>query len=214
MNKLFLALAILILLLGSSCSNKNTQPLNEEKKIKIIPFGRFTQVFNDLNDKQLLSAQQIGVKPVTSRVEAKKHKGLQEITSCELYRVDSLTHSIPFLVPRAKALLDTIGKNFIDSLENKGAGSYQVVITSILRAENDIVKLRKRNGNASENSAHRFGTTFDIAYARFERIDTRYIIPQEHLKHVLAEVLRDLRKKEKCYVKYEVKQGCFHVTSR
>jgi hypothetical protein len=27
-------------------------------------------------------------------------------------------------------------------------------------------------------------------------------------------VLRDLKKKEKCYVKYELKQACFHITAR
>jgi len=31
---------------------------------------------------------------------------------------------------------------------------------------------------------------------------------------VLSEVLRDLRKAEKCYIKYELKQGCFHITTR
>ena len=34
------------------------------------------------------------------------------------------------------------------------------------------------------------------------------------LKNVLGEVLRDLRKQNKCYVKYEVKQRCFHITTR
>ena len=34
------------------------------------------------------------------------------------------------------------------------------------------------------------------------------------LKLVLSEVLRDLREAERCYVKYELKQGCFHITTR
>ena len=34
------------------------------------------------------------------------------------------------------------------------------------------------------------------------------------LKLVLSEVLRDLRKADKCYIKYELKQGCFHITTR
>ena len=34
------------------------------------------------------------------------------------------------------------------------------------------------------------------------------------LKYVLCEVLRDLRQAERCAVKYEVKQGCFHITTR
>lgn len=34
------------------------------------------------------------------------------------------------------------------------------------------------------------------------------------LKLVLAEVLRDLKQADRCYVKYEIKQACFHITSR
>ena len=26
--------------------------------------------------------------------------------------------------------------------------------------------------------------------------------------------IRDLKKKDMCYVKYELKQGCFHITAR
>jgi hypothetical protein len=30
----------------------------------------------------------------------------------------------------------------------------------------------------------------------------------------LAEVLNDMRKQGRCYIKYEVKQSCFHITTR
>ena len=36
----------------------------------------------------------------------------------------------------------------------------------------------------------------------------------EKLKMVLSEVLYDLRQREMCYIKYEKKQGCFHLTVR
>ena len=36
----------------------------------------------------------------------------------------------------------------------------------------------------------------------------------EPMKRVLSEVLNDLRMEGKCYVKYERKQGCFHLTCR
>ena len=39
-------------------------------------------------------------------------------------------------------------------------------------------------------------------------------VDPDMLKMVLAEVLYDLRKAERCYVKYELKQGCFHITAR
>lgn len=67
--------------------------------------------------------------------------------------------------------------------------------------------------NASANSAHLFGTTFDIAYARFKKSAFRET-ETDKLKSVLAEVLRDLRNEKRCYVRYEYKQGCFHITVR
>lgn len=63
---------------------------------------------------------------------------LTHITDNEFYVVDSLTHSIPYLVPCASALLDTIGSNFLDSLTAKGLNPNQVIVTSVLRTENDV----------------------------------------------------------------------------
>jgi len=64
--------------------------------------------------------------------------------------------------------------------------------------------------NASANSAHVYGTTFDVAYARYKGAEKE---ETDKLKSVLAEVLQDLRKQKKCYVRYEFKQGCFHITN-
>lgn len=38
------------------------------------------------------------------------------------------------------------------------------------------------------------------------------MVRNDTLKWVLSEVLRDFREQGRCYVKYEVKQGCFHMT--
>jgi hypothetical protein len=199
--------------IGCSCGDKTV----EKREIRIRHFGTFKKVFNDLNDKHLSSAKKLGVSKVVSRKDAEKHKRqLVELKTSDLYKLDKLDFSIPFLVPKANNLLEKIAGNFQDSLISKGVDSYQIIVTSVLRSEDDIKKLRKRNVNASQNSAHRYGTTFDIAYGRFNRINYNYPhdIPVEHLKHVLGEVLRDLKKQNFCYVKYEVKQGCFHITVR
>ena len=42
----------------------------------------------------------------------------------------------------------------------------------------------------------------------------RRAVRNDTLKWVLSEVLRDMREAKRCYVKYEVKQGCFHLTAR
>lgn len=180
----------------------------------------YKRSFNDLNDVQLVAAKKLGIRPLETREDAEREKGrLQEIQPCERYGMDSLTHSIPFLVPKAAALLDTIGVNFLDSLEAKGLNPNRIIVTSVLRTKSDVKRLRTRNSNASVNSCHSYGTTFDVSWKRFEKVEDPDGRPMQDvnadtLKLVLSEVLRDLRKSDRCYVKYELKQGCFHITVR
>lgn len=192
--------------------------LNEPRNIHgVISYKRS---FPDLNDAHLAVAKAIGIRQLADREEAESMKEqLIHITDNKFYTVDSLTHSIPYLIPRASELLDTIGSNFLDSLSTKGLNPNQIVVTSVLRTNNDVKRLRRRNGNASANSAHCFGATFDVSWKRFKKVedeDGRPLqdVSADTLKLVLSEVLRDLRKADKCYIKYELKQGCFHITAR
>lgn len=203
----------------SGCKEKDMSlKMNEPRNIKgVISYKRS---FGDLNDKHLQAAHALGIRPISSREEAEQMTdGLVHIETNDHYVVDSLTHSIPYLVPRAGTLLDSIGSIFIDSLTNKGLNPNQIVVTSVLRTRDDVKRLRRRNGNASENSAHFYGTTFDISWKRFAKVedpDGRPLqaVGADTLKLVLSEVLRDMSKADKCYVKYELKQGCFHITTR
>ena len=220
-NKLPL-LFLSILMAGTSlagCKKKDMSlKLNEPRNIKgVISYRR---TFGDLNEAHLNVAQAIGITPIASRKEAEHMKEkLQHIETNDLYVVDSLTHSIPYLIKGAAQLLDTIGTNFLDSLTAKGLNPNKIIVTSVLRTEDDVKRLRRRNGNASVNSAHFYGTTFDVSWKRFKKVedeDGRPLqdVSSDTLKLVLSEVLRDLRKADKCYIKYELKQGCFHITTR
>ena len=220
-NKLPL-LFLAILIAGTSlagCKKKDMSlKLNEPRNIKgVISYRR---TFGDLNEAHLNVAQAIGITPIASRKEAEHMKEkLQHIETNDLYVVDSLTHSIPYLIKGAAQLLDTIGTNFLDSLTAKGLNPNKIIVTSVLRTEDDVKRLRRRNGNASVNSAHFYGTTFDVSWKRFKKVedeDGRPLqdVSSDTLKLVLSEVLRDLRKADKCYIKYELKQGCFHITTR
>ena len=203
--------------LTSSCKKKDMSlKLNKPHNIRgVVSYKRS---FGDLNEKHLNVAQAIGIRVLSSREEAEKmREQLQPITTNELYAVDSLTHSIPYLIPGAASLLD--GHNFLDSLTAKGLNPNKIIVTSVLRTQDDVKRLRRRNGNASPNSAHFYGTTFDVSWKRFQKIegeDGRPLqdVSADTLKLVLSEVLRDLRKADKCYIKYELKQGCFHITTR
>ena len=199
------------LLICSACKEKR----GELKKIWYN--GSYNRDFNDLNPVHLAEAQKIGIEPVPSR-EAAEHasRKMEEIQTNKYYEVEELTHSIPYLVPEAATLLEDIGRNFQDSLRNLNASIYKVKVTSVTRTVDDVKNLKKRNTNSSENSAHQYGTTFDVSWARFTKVDEEDTlnIDRDRLKMVLAMVLRDLKKADRCYVKHERKQGCFHITAR
>lgn len=180
----------------------------------------FRESFPDLNDVQLATAQRLGIPAIRDRKEAERRTGeLVYIGESPYYAIDRLRHSIPFLIPRAARLLDEIAHSFSDSLLSRGMPLYRPMVTSVLRTEADVKRLRRVNANASENSCHQYGTTFDICYNRFVRVIdpsdslTRDVWPGE-LKAILAEVIRDQRNRGACYVKYEYRQSCFHVTAR
>jgi hypothetical protein len=172
--------------------------------------------FNDSNYVQLIAARELGIKPIESLRDVwNQKKTIVKIKSCREYYVDELTHSYPYLVPEAAELLKEIGKRFNDSLRARGGGYYRLKVTSLLRTRNTVGRLRRVNRNATDTSAHQFATTFDIAYNKF--IYDREGGPHRtavDLKGLLTEILQKLHNDGRCYVKYEVKQACFHITTR
>ena len=191
----------------------------KEVKHRIFSVPHFGNTFPDQQDVQILAANQHGVAPVQNREEAEHSKGkLVYVGSNPFFYVDKLNNSIPYLVPKASVLLQDIGRAYFDSLQIKGIPLHKIIVTSILRTKDDVAKLRTRNGNATENSCHLYGTTFDVCYNRYKQIQTkdqpRRQVQNDTLKWVFSEVLRDFREKNRCYIKYEVHQGCFHITVR
>lgn len=195
-------------------------PRWNDKPHRIYSVSNYKTVFPDSNATQLVAAQRWGVLPVKNRKDAEMRMSeLVYVGASPYYHVDPLTQSIPYLVPRAAILLEDIGKAFFDSLQIKGVPLHRFIVTSVLRTEADVTKLRRFNKNATENSCHLYGTTFDICYNRYETVEDpegprRRSVRDDSLKFVLSEVLRDMRENGRCYVKYEVKQGCFHMTVR
>ena len=187
---------------------------------RIYSVPSFKACFPDTQMVQLQAAMKWGVKRVKDREDAERRKNeLVYVGANPYYHVDRLYSSIPYLVPRAAVLLQDIGSAFFDSLYVKGVPLHRVIVTSVLRSEADVKKLRRHNGNATENSCHLYGTTFDICYNRYETVENpdgpaRRAVRNDSLKYVLSEVLRDMREQGRCYIKYEVKQGCFHMTVR
>ena len=209
----------------SACGNRNSKhsTLNTqliEDTMVSYPGRTFSykDKFRDLQSKQEQAARALGLAtpPLNRQEAAKMRSQLQLIKTNDHYIVDSLTHSIPYLVPAAAAELESIGREFADILQRNGLPHYRFYVTSVLRTKDDIKHLQKSgNINATTNSCHNYGTTFDLAYFRFNKVArTREYMHQDNLKLVLGQVLLNHQRAGKIYVKYEHKQACFHITVR
>ena len=174
--------------------------------------------FNDLQSKQIQAAQAIGLpRPPRDREDAAAmRKHLTLIATNDNYVVEELTHSVPYLVPAAKRELDAIGAEWADILQRNGLPHYRFYVTSVLRTQEGIKRLQKSgNVNSVSKSCHCYGTTFDLAYMRYDKVTrTRDYMTEDNLKLVLGQVLLNHQRAGKIYVKYEWKQSCFHVTVR
>lgn len=122
------------------------------------------------------------------------------------YRVDNLTHSYSYLVPKGKKVLDDIARSFV-----RETGQNFFVVTSLTRTEEKQRLLRRSNVNASSNeSAHTFGASFDISYVRFNHKRGR----NAKLENALEKVLIEYQKQGKIYFVKERRVNCFHIVVR
>ncbi len=201
------------------------QAPSEQPPHPILSVPSYREAFPDLQDTHLQAALRLGVPPVRDRQEAEALRAqdgapkLVYVGASPLYAIaPRMTASIPYLEPTASRQLATLASSYLDSLAAKGVPLHKLIVSSALRTEADVARLVKRNRNASLQSCHRYGTTFDVCYNRYETVsppgEQRRPVANDTLKWVLSEVLRDLRAQGLCYVKYEVKQGCFHITAR
>lgn len=214
---LVITAVILAFMVAPNPSSKDPYPLSA--MVHHTPYhykGSFNRDFNDLNDIQLESAEKIGINPSETREELLRSKNLIDISSFENLKLDDLTHSSPVLVPEAALLLKDISKAFVIALQKDTLPIYYPIITSVTRTIEDIQGLSQGNANASKNSTHRYGTTFDISWKRFYKADEKdpRTLSNEELKHLLAIILKDLHEQNRCYIKHERKQACFHITTR
>ena len=176
----------------------------------------YSKLFNDLNEEHLNVAKRTGLKRVPKNRAEVESEGLVEIKDNDLYIIYDLRYSVPFLTKNAARELEAIAQAFSDSLRNHGLLDYKLVVSSVLRTEDDVLRLRRSgNPNASANSAHCYGTTFDIAYTRYYREDeSKEFMQPFELTKVLGEVLLDRRNAGHCLVKYERQEHCFHITAK
>ena len=179
------------------------------------PVRQYDRLFNDLNDVQLVAARKNGLKEPITLDEARNNRHLQLIEPNQYYDIDKLTHSVPYLVPRAAKLLEDMGRAFQDSLFNRGYNrNHRFAVTSVLRTQETVRQLRKSNVNSTENSCHCYGTTFDISYFTYSTPKVGKAASVDKMRQILYQVAYDMQRQNRCYVKYEKKQTCLHITVR
>lgn len=174
---------------------------------------RYRELLNDINDTQLVAARKNGIEP-ESLNEATSDDRLVMIFSTDRYRVDTMYHSVPYLLPEAALLLNYISIRFEQLMEQHypNIGKHRIIVTSALRTEQSERNLRRVNRNATDSSCHLYGTTFDISAQRYEHSNGRDTVV-EACKQMLALALYEIRYEGLCYVKYE-RGSCFHITLR
>lgn len=175
----------------------------------------YAKMFDDVNETHLEKAKVIGLKKIPEKRDDINTAQLTKITDSDFLVLDELRYSVPYLTSGAARELNHIARAFHDSLARKQFPLYKLVVSSVLRTEEDVTRLRKSgNPNASDNSAHCYGTTFDITYTRYHRdVETDEFMQPFELTKVLAEVLRDEKAAGRILAKYEKKEHCFHITA-
>lgn len=181
--------------------------VNWEPEIPKISVPKIPDVrLRDGQSVQLPSAEANGIVPmeeptlIDSLVEC---GSLVKVSTNKDFVLERLTHSYPYLVPKAEKLLHDIGAD----VKRQMADSTMIIVTSLLRTNESVARLQKSgNQNSVTKSCHLYGTTFDITYARFAGASDA--------NKALENTLIRFRLAGRCHVLYEVGQTCYHITVR
>jgi hypothetical protein len=124
------------------------------------------------------------------------------------YMLAKMTYSYPYLTVRSVDFVEQLGSAYRAACARKGVPYRPFIITSALRTHESVARLTRVNRNAIPESAHLYGTTFDISWSRFGSTKS----PSQKNLNVLISVLEEMRQSGACYVKFERQQACFHIT--
>jgi len=178
--------------------------------------------YRDFNAVHLKYAKRGGITPFKTNDDLEKGIGellktgnLVEITDNSYYRVCDLTYSHPYLTPVAEQFLEDLGQRFQEKLDENRLPEYYFQISSLLRTKENQKRLSHSNRNASPNSSHMYGTTFDIPYFTLVK---RTLFWEEaevtdgRASKLLSKAIGELRYEGRCVVVTERNETCFHIT--
>jgi hypothetical protein len=194
------------------------------------------------NAEQLARARALGVRPADSAatVRAIADGTLVELEDSTAYWVvRELDHSVPFVTPGTRALLQEIGERFQERIGALDLPPYRLEVTSVLRTAESQADLRTTNPNAAAGtSTHEYGTTLDLAYSSYAAPADAYPVDHEgppwlgvyldriaaavleaaaarksrELQAILGEELRRLQDAGAVMVTLERQQPVYHIT--
>ena len=178
--------------------------------------------YKDYNAEHLHYAKMNGIQPFKNSKALHEGIGkllrenrLEKVKNTRYYRLKGLTHSHPYLTPKAVQLLEDIGKRFRKKLKENDMGTYVYSVSSLLRTQESQKGLSRINRNASPNTSHLYGTTFDIAYKNVVRKPLPWMkveVADARAIKLLSEAIGELRKEGRCKVVTEKHETCFHIT--
>jgi hypothetical protein len=210
---------ILVLILWGPVSNKIESIANPTS------YGRIkVDKYRDYNSLHLKYARKNGITAFKSSADFHQkldvlldEDRLVKIKNNKYYVIKHLSHSYPYLTPKAEQLLEDIGKRFQKKLHENNMGNYSYEISSLLRTKESQNRLKTTNVNASSNTSHLYGTTFDIAYNSVVKRSFLFMkIETQDAKAIklLSEAIGELRRENRCVVVTERIEKCFHITVR
>ena len=141
------------------------------RRVPALGAREVAELRQDRNAEQVAAAQSLGLRVSgEAAIEQLRRQGrlvaLGDSTAYWVLR--EMEHSVPFVTPDTRAMLEEVGRRFHARLDSRGLPRYRMKITSALRTDETQADLRKTNPYASRTmSAHEFGTTVDVSHERF-----------------------------------------------
>ncbi len=183
----------------------------------------------DVNAEQIATAKTLGmrVSGEGQRAQLVREGRLVALgDSTEWWILRDMDHSVPYVTPDARGMLEQLGRRFHARLDRLGLPRYRMKVTSALRTDETQAELRRINSYASQTvSAHEFGTTIDVSHERFAvparvaggemEVEMLEEVGKEHARVLQAELGRaiaEMRDERALHVMMEDQQPVYHMT--
>jgi hypothetical protein len=182
-------------------------------KLKVS--GSYSAQLKDKMSAYINTVERTGITPCRDESDIKSRRNLYKLEAGSYYSIARLDYSHAYLSKKGKALLERIEAGFGEKIKTTDLRDSRFIVTSLTRTKENVRRLRRNNGNASDRSAHMYGGCFVITYARFEN-DKKNLTANDiyRLKETLAQVIFELKEKKKCWAITEKRQPCYHIVAR